>query len=152
MSEAEPAAHRKIETAKGRRSVAPSSDGGLERGGHVALDADCRKVRTVLDRVGEKWSLLAIRMLSERPYRFNELRRVLDGITQRMLTLTLRSLERDGLVTRTVTPTIPPRVDYDLTPLGRSLRRPIEELTVWALDHHDAITKARERFDAVEDH
>ena len=76
-----PSTHRRSETAKGRPSVAPSSDGGLENGGHLALASDCRKVRTVLDRVGEKWSILAIRMLSERPYRFNELRRALEGIT-----------------------------------------------------------------------
>ena len=117
---------------------------------HDGLTDDCIKVRRVLDRVGEKWSILAIRMLGERPYRFNELRRALDGITQRMLTLTLRSLERDGLVTRTVTPTIPPRVDYDLTPLGRSLQLPIDQLTVWALQHHDSIMIARESFDRTE--
>ena len=114
---------------------------------HAESGADCQKVRTVLDRVGEKWSILTIRMLGERPYRFNELRRTLDGITQRMLTLTLRSLERDGLVTRTVTATIPPSVEYGLTPLGRSLRRPIEELTAWALEHHDSIVTARQGFD-----
>lgn len=119
---------------------------------HFAPDSDCRKVRTVLDRVGEKWSILTIRMLDERPYRFNELRRALDGITQRMLTLTLRSLERDGLITRTATSTIPPRVDYDLTTLGRSLRQPIDELTTWALDHHAAIVASRESYDAVESH
>lgn len=130
------------------RVVVPN-DRAIEGNGHAALDSDCRKVRMVLDRIGEKWSILAIRMLSERPYRFNELRRALEGITQRMLTLTLRSLERDGLVTRTVTPTIPPRVDYDLTALGRSLRQPIEELTVWALDHHDGIMKARKSFDGT---
>lgn len=115
------------------------------------LDDDCRKVRQVLDRVGEKWSIIAIRLLGERPYRFNELRRLLPGITQRMLTLTLRSLERDGLVTRTVTPTIPPRVDYALTPLGTSLRRPIDEMTAWALANHDAIVRAREHFDVAPD-
>lgn len=116
---------------------------------HDALDSDCQKVRQVLDRIGEKWSILAIRMLGEHPCRFNELRRALHGISQRMLTLTLRSLERDGLVTRTVTPTIPPRVEYELTPLGESLRRPVEELTVWALSNHDSIMSAREGFDAV---
>ena len=150
MPEAAPLAHRKRETAIDRPAVARPSDERLGNDGHVAGDGDCRKVRTVLDRVGEKWSILAIRMLGERPYRFNELRRALDGITQRMLTLTLRSLERDGLVTRTVTPTIPPRVDYELTSLGRSLQQPIEELTVWALNHHDSIMKARESFDEVD--
>ena len=115
---------------------------------HDGLDDDCIKVWRVLDRVGEKWSILAIRYLAERPHRFNEMRRALPGISQRMLTLTLRSLERDGLVTRTVTPTIPPRVDYELTPLGRSLQTPIEALTEWALVHHDVIVEARQGFDA----
>ncbi len=118
-------------------------------GNHVGLGDDCLKVRRVLDRIGEKWSVLAIRMLGERPHRFGELRRALHGISQRMLTLTLRSLERDGLVTRTVTPSIPPRVDYALTPLGRSLWQPIEALTEWALVHHDAILDARAGFDAT---
>lgn len=136
---------------QGKRTTSrPTSDDEEHASKHLALDEDCRNVRTVLDRIGEKWSILAIRMLSERPYRFNELRRTLEGISQRMLTLTLRSLERDGLVTRTVTPTIPPRVDYDLTPLGRSLRGPIEELTRWALDHHSSIVTARMTFDGVE--
>jgi DNA-binding HxlR family transcriptional regulator len=132
-----------------RSSKALQSDADVESGDHAALDSDCRKVRTVLDRIGEKWSILAIKMLSERPHRFNELRRALHGVTQRMLTLTLRSLERDGLVTRTVTTTVPPRVDYELTPLGLSLGQPIEALTAWALANHDAIAIARDTFDAV---
>ena len=150
MLEAGPQIHSVGDTINGRSHVVLATRVGAGRNKHVALDGDCQKVRTVLDRIGEKWSILAIRMLSERPHRFNELRRALEGVTQRMLTLTLRSLERDGLVTRTVTPSIPPRVDYDLTPVGRSLQKPIEELTTWALDHHDGIIKARESFDEVD--
>lgn len=145
-----PSTQRAREAATERPSVVRQSARPPESGGHVAQHGDCRKVRAVLDRVGEKWSILAIRMLGERPHRFNELRRALEGITQRMLTLTLRSLERDGLVTRTVTPTIPPSVEYALTPLGRSLRQPIDALTAWALDHHDAIVRARASFDTTE--
>lgn len=151
MPELARSTRRPREAAAGRPPAAQPAGGRRGHDAHVAGDGDCRKVRTVLDRVGEKWSILAIRMLGERPHRFNELRRALDGVTQRMLTLTLRSLERDGLVTRTVTPTIPPRVDYALTPLGRSLWQPIEALTVWALAHHDAIVAARERFSTVRD-
>ena len=150
MSQPAPLIQRECEASADGTPVARAGDGRLATDGHAAPNGDCRKVRAVLDRVGEKWSILAIRMLGERPHRFNELRRALDGITQRMLTLTLRSLERDGLVTRTVTPTIPPRVDYELTPLGRSLRQPIDALTAWALDHHDAIVRARESFDTAD--
>lgn len=144
-------AYREGQITENLPSAMTSSGGSASNESHLAPESDCHKVRTVLDRVGEKWSILAIRMLGERPHRFNELRRALDGITQRMLTLTLRSLERDGLVTRTVTPTIPPRVDYDLTPLGRSLAQPIEALTLWALVHHDSIAEARGRFDGAEE-
>ncbi len=88
---------------------------------HMHLPGDCRAISDVLARVGDKWSVLVVTRLGERPMRFNELRRSIGGISQRMLTLTLRGLERDGLITRTVFPTIPPRVDYALTPLGRDL-------------------------------
>ena len=88
---------------------------------HTHLPADCRAISDVLARVGDKWSVLVVTRLGPGPMRFNELRRSIGGISQRMLTLTLRGLERDGLVTRTVFPTIPPRVDYALTPLGRDL-------------------------------
>ena len=84
-------------------------------------DGNCRAVASVLARVGDKWSVFVIMMLIDGPQRFNELKRMIGGISQRMLTLTLRGLERDGLVTRTVFPTIPPRVDYELTDLGRGL-------------------------------
>src|SRR5215475_4673773 len=93
---------------------------------HVA--EDCRGISEVLARVGDKWTVLVVSALGNGPKRFNELRRGLGSISQRMLTLTLRALERDGLVKRTVFPTIPPRVDYELTPLGRSLLKPVTEL------------------------
>jgi DNA-binding HxlR family transcriptional regulator len=108
---------------------------------------DCRAVTSVLARVGDKWSVFVIMMLIDGPLRFNELKRMINGISQRMLTLTLRGLERDGLVTRTVFPTIPPRVDYELTDLGRGLSQPVKALGQWAFDHLPEIQGARERFD-----
>lgn len=100
--------------------------------GTLHVPEDCRAVSDVLDRVGDKWSVLVVVMLGDGPKRFNELRRSIASISQRMLTLTLRGLERDGLVTRTVFPTIPPRVDYELTDLGRSLLTPVDTLGRWA--------------------
>ena len=111
------------------------------------LDSDCRDVASILARVGDKWSVFVIMLLGEGPRRFNELKRMVGGISQRMLTLTLRGLERDGLVTRTVFPTIPPRVDYELTDLGRGLSKPVEALGRWAMDHQTEIQAARTRFD-----
>jgi DNA-binding HxlR family transcriptional regulator len=110
-------------------------------------DHDCRGVASVLARVGDKWSVFVIMMLGDGPKRFNELKRLVGGISQRMLTLTLRGLERDGLVTRTVFPTIPPRVDYELTDLGRGLCHPVKALGEWAMSHQDQIEAARSRFD-----
>ena len=107
----------------------------------------CRATREILDRVGDKWSLYIIASLANGTLRFNELRRGIDGISQRMLTLTLRGMERDGLVTRTVYPTIPPRVDYDLTELGRTLLGPVMALVNWANDNQFAIAEAHQRFD-----
>jgi DNA-binding HxlR family transcriptional regulator len=115
---------------------------------HTHLPADCRAIGEVLGRVGDKWSVLVVTRLGDGPKRFNELKRSIGGISQRMLTLTLRGLERDGLVTRTVFPTIPPRVDYALTPLGRDLLQPVSALGAGALRNHAKIAKARERFDA----
>lgn len=109
--------------------------------------ADCRAVGAVLARVGDKWSVLIVMLLGEGARRFSEVRRGVGGISQRMLTLTLRGLERDGLVTRTVTPSAPPRVDYALTALGRSLWPPVEALGAWARSHHAAIEAARAAFD-----
>src|SRR6201988_1097754 len=109
--------------------------------------SDCRGVASVLSRVGDKWSVFVIMNLGDGPKRFNELKRMISGISQRMLTLTLRGLERDGLVTRTVFPTIPPRVDYELTDLGRGLSKPVEELGKWAFEHKQEIATARTTFD-----
>jgi DNA-binding HxlR family transcriptional regulator len=112
---------------------------------------DCQSVARVLSRIGDKWSVLVIMMLSEKPLRFNELRRVIEGISQRMLTLTLRGLERDGLVTRHLTPIIPPRVDYQLTELGRSLCEPVIALGAWAKRHGAEIQRAQSAFDRGKD-
>ena len=113
--------------------------------------AGCRNVAPVLNRVGDKWSMLIVMILADGPKRFNELKRAIDGISQRMLTLSLRGLERDGLVSRTVAPTVPPRVDYALTELGTSLREPVKALGEWAIAHIGCIRAAQARFDAVHD-
>ena len=113
--------------------------------------AGCRNVAPVLNRVGDKWSMMIVMMLAQGSMRFSELKRAIDGISQRMLTLSLRGLERDGLVTRTVTPTIPPRVDYELTELGDSLRAPVKALGDWAIEHIGCIRAAQAKFDAAAD-
>ena len=110
--------------------------------------SDCRGVASILARVGDKWSVFVIMLLGNGPRRFNEIKRMVGGISQRMLTLTLRGLERDGLVTRTVFPTIPPRVDYELTDLGRGLAKPVQALGQWAFAHLPEIEGARTSFDA----
>ncbi len=107
---------------------------------------DC-PAREILDRVGDKWSVLVIVLLGQRTHRFNELHRAVEGISQRMLTLTVRALQRDGLVSRTVYATVPARVDYELTELGRSLLVPLGALYDWANTHRDDIQAARERHD-----
>ena len=111
----------------------------------------CRTISTLLSRIGDKWTVLVVQTLGEGPKRFNELRREIPSVSQRMLTLTLRNLERDGLVNRTVTPTIPPRVDYELTDLGSSLQKPICGLATWAMDNVEAIHRAQASYDAVHD-
>ena len=111
----------------------------------------CRSVAPVLNRVGDKWSVLIITMLGDGPRRFNELKRMVNGISQRMLTLTLRNLERYGLVTRTVYPEIPPRVEYELTDLGRSLQSPINALWDWAASHQGEVQRARVEYDGIHD-
>lgn len=116
--------------------------------GTLHVPEDCRAVSEVLARVGDKWTVLVVSSLGDGPMRFNELRRSLGSISQRMLTLTLRGLERDGLATRKVFPTIPPRVDYELTKLGRSLLEPVSVLGLWARRNRAAIADARRRFDA----
>src|SRR5215472_8405015 len=124
--------------AQERTAVLPSN---------LHVPEDCRAVSDVLDRIGDKWSVLVVVMLGNGPKRFNELRRSIASISQRMLTLTLRGLERDGLVTRTVFPTIPPRVDYELTELGHSLLVPVGALGSWARQNRLKILQARARFD-----
>ena len=116
--------------------------------GNLHVAEDCRAVSEVLSRVGDKWTVLVVSTLGDGPKRFNELRKALGSISQRMLTLTLRALERDGLVTRTVFPTIPPKVQYELTPLGGSLLEPVRAMGAWALQNRPAIQDARRRFDA----
>ena len=108
--------------------------------------ADCQAVAEILDRISDKWTVLVVGTLQERPLRYNEIRRAVDGISQRMLTLTLKGLERDGIVTRTMYPTIPPRVDYELTELGKRLMVPLRSLYDWAVKHRPAMLAARKRF------
>lgn len=109
--------------------------------------ANCRAVADVLSRVGDKWTVYIVRLLANGPMRFNEIRRAVSAISQRMLSLTLRGLERDGLVTRTVTPSIPPRVDYELTLLGLTLIEPIKALGLWAITNRAEVENARAAFD-----
>ncbi|KPY39814.1 winged helix-turn-helix transcriptional regulator [Pseudomonas syringae] len=113
-----------------------------------SMALDCPRVSALLSRIGDKWTVLVVMLLRDGPRRFSELKREIGGISQRMLTLTLRGLERDGLVVRTVYPTTPPRVDYELTRLGHELREPVEALGEWALAHLDVIDQARREFDA----
>lgn len=107
---------------------------------------DC-EVRQILDRIGDKWSLLVIALLDNRKLRFTELKKTIDGISQRMLTVTLRQLERDGLVLRTVYPVVPPRVDYELTPLGVTLHATIQSLVTWTETHQQEVATARADYD-----
>jgi DNA-binding HxlR family transcriptional regulator len=108
---------------------------------------DCRALSSILARVGDKWTVLIVVLLGDGPKRFNEIKRMVGGISQRMLTFTLRGLERDGLVTRTVFPTTPQRVDYELTKLGATLWQAVEPLSSWSQDHLREILASRERFD-----
>ena len=109
--------------------------------------AVCQSVGDVLARVGDKWSILVIAMLSRGTMRFTQLKRSLGTISQKVLTSTLRGLERDGYVSRTVTPSIPPRVDYELTPLGHDVLIPVKALALWALSQRERVEKARSAFD-----
>lgn len=113
--------------------------------------ACCQAPREILGRVGDKWSMLIVMLLGAGPMRFNQLRRTVEGVSQRMLTLALRGLERDGLVSRTPFPTIPPRVEYALTPLGRSLAEPVSALGSWAQANQGRIRDARAAFDGRTD-
>lgn len=118
---------------------------------HDPTSLACRGVNHVLQRIGDKWSVLIIQTLAAGPKRFNELRREISSISQRMLTLSLRGMERDGLVSRTVTPSIPPRVDYELTALGHSLRDPVCALAGWAVANIGAIHEAQDAYDRGQD-
>lgn len=111
------------------------------------FDAECAATREILNRVGDKWSVLVVVLLGEGAQRFNEMKRTIGGISQRMLTATLRGLERDGLINRTVHPTNPPQVEYALTALGRSLLEPVSTLAIWAQGHRAEVHRAREAFD-----
>jgi DNA-binding HxlR family transcriptional regulator len=135
-------------------SKSPTHPQGTATGGCCDWDAyqwdtreDC-EVRQILDRIADKWSLLVIALLDRRRLRFTELRREIDGVSQRMLTVTLCQLERDGLVHRTVHPVVPPRVDYELTPLGASLHETIQALVTWTESHQREIAAARSAYDA----
>ncbi len=115
-----------------------------------SLDAhsDCRRVSEILNRVGDKWTMQVVVVLRDQPRRFNDLKRQLDGISQQMLTRTLKMLERDGMVERSVRGTSPPQVDYTLTALGRSLSEPVRQLAQWALAHLETVHDNRLRYDA----
>jgi len=115
---------------------------------HTNVSSNCAAMSDVLNRIGDKWSVMVVGRLRDGPVRFNTIKRDIGGISQRMLTLTLRNLERDGLATRTIYPEIPPRVEYALTPLGESLRPVIGELWIWATNHYDDIVAARRHYDA----
>jgi len=109
----------------------------------------CNAMGDILNRIGDKWSVMIVGYLKRKTMRFNELRHAIGGISQRMLTLTLRNLERDGLVTRTVYPEIPPRVEYELTELGRTLTEPLDALWNWAAQHQHDVGIARREYDAI---
>lgn len=132
--------------------MAPAQEGTLLSDGYtdvpvVHQSSTCQTVTEVLNRIGDKWSMQVVMNLGAGSLRFNELRRAIAGISQRMLTRTLRGLERDGLVSRKVTPSIPPRVDYALTELGQSLQGPVNVLGAWAVGNREKIAASRVRFD-----
>ena len=117
----------------------------------TSKSANCSAMSDVLNRIGDKWSVMVVGMLGRQgTLRFNELKRLINGVSQRMLTLTLRNLERDGLVTRTIYPEVPPRVEYGLTELGKTLQGPISELWNWLAENHASIIDARAIYDARE--
>ena len=117
--------------------------------GNIHETNQCRAVADVLARVGDKWTVYIVRLLANGPMRFSEIRRAVSAISQRMLSLTLRGLERDGLVTRTVTPSIPPRVDYELTPTGLTLIEPLKAVGAWAIANREFVESSRAKFDAT---
>ncbi|MGF6976214.1 DNA-binding HxlR family transcriptional regulator [Paraburkholderia sp. JPY465] len=111
---------------------------------------ECKALGQVLDRIGDKWTIMVVGVLTREPTRFNAIKRLIGGISHRMLTLTLRGLERDGLVKRTVYATVPPQVEYELTELGRSLIEPLNSLAFWAHRHRAEIERAQGEFDSRE--
>jgi len=131
----------------GDPSGAACDSSATDDAGAARAPMTCR-AREVLQRVGDKWSVLVIDLLGQGTMRFSELHRAIDGITARMLTVTLRGLERDGIVTRTIHPVIPPRVEYALTPMGRTLLDTIGQLVAWADSHLPEIEAARAAYDA----
>jgi DNA-binding HxlR family transcriptional regulator len=112
----------------------------------TAVSQDCRPVGEILNQIGGKWTVLIINLLEAGPMRFSEIKRHIGGISQKVLTATLRELEMDGFVTRTVTPSIPPRVDYELTELGRDLQGPLRALGQWAVENRPRVLEARRRY------
>jgi len=112
------------------------------------LLSDCRRIGDILARIGDKWTILLLAALGDRRMRFNELHRAIDGISQRMLTVTLRNLEQDGILVRTVYPTIPPRVEYELSERGRSLKQALTPIGHWVLQNQTDIENSRSRFEA----
>lgn len=125
-----------------------AQEGTFKKPGYPDTSIDvCREARQILIGIGDKWTILTLRLLNARSHRYNELRREIGTISQKVLTATLRNLERDGLVLRTVTPTTPPRVDYALTALGRDLLIPIDALAHWAFENHERVRNARAKFD-----
>ncbi len=128
-------------------STSPGSLQGTSARPCVEETTAC-ELRELLDRLADKWSLLVVELLGHGSRRFSELRREIEGISQRMLTVTLRQLERDGMVRRTIHPVIPPRVDYELTPLGITLLDTIQPLVAWMRAHRDEIAEARLAYDA----
>ena len=133
--------NRKIISTLPKQAARPALDTPDEDGPGCPL-------RDVLDRVGDKWSVLVVVLLKDGKLRFSDLRRSVEGISQRMLTQTLRQLERDGLVNRTVYPSVPVRVEYELTPLGRTLIEPLSALAQWAESHRIAILASRAAYDS----
>jgi DNA-binding HxlR family transcriptional regulator len=115
--------------------------------GYIKDSGDCRAVADILARIGDKWTVFVVGLLSNGPMRFNEIRKSVGSISQRMLTLTLRGLERDGMVTRTVYPTIPPRVEYELTAMGRTLIEPVKAIGEWAIANRTQVEESRQEFD-----
>lgn len=113
---------------------------------------ECQRISGVLSRIGDKWTVQIIMTLQERPHRFNDIKRAVEGISQQMLTRTLKNLTRDGMISRTVHPTVPPQVEYALTDLGRSLSKPVVALGLWARANLSKIAEKRARYDEAQDY